>query len=99
MKNRSLKFICEACSNGLRDIPELKLLINRLVTEVNDLKIQKHNNVSNCSEEFIINEISEHNLRVSNLILYNVPESISDNTPDRIAHDSNLVCNVINSII
>lgn len=99
LKNRSLKFFCEACNNGLRDIPELKLLINRLLTEVNDLKIQKNtNNTSNNSEEFIINEISERNLRASNLILYNVPESNSDNTTDRIAQDSNLVCDVISSI-
>jgi len=70
-----------------------------LITEVNDLKIQKNtNNTSNNSEEFIINEISERNLRASNLILYNVPESNSDNTTDRIAQDLNLVCNVINSI-
>jgi hypothetical protein len=99
LKNRSLKFFCEACNNGLRDIPELKLLINQLLAEVNDLKIQKNTyNTSNNSEEFIINEISERNLRASNLILYNVPESNSDNTTDRIAQDSNLVCNLINSI-
>jgi hypothetical protein len=43
-KNRNLKFFCEACNNGLRDIPELKLLINRLIAEVNELKSQKNNN-------------------------------------------------------
>lgn len=37
-KNRNLKFFCEACNNGLRDIPELKLLINRLLAEVNEIK-------------------------------------------------------------
>lgn len=37
LKNFSLKIFCEACNNGLRDIPELKLLVNRLLAEVNDL--------------------------------------------------------------
>ncbi|KAF0714895.1 PHD-type domain-containing protein [Aphis craccivora] len=40
MANRNLKFFCEACNNGLRDIPELKLLINRLIAEVNELEVQ-----------------------------------------------------------
>ncbi|KAL4088675.1 hypothetical protein QTP88_023759 [Uroleucon formosanum] len=99
-KTRNLKFFCESCNNGLRDIPELKNLINRLLSEVNDLKNQKNiKNDSHGSEEFIINEVSERNMRASNLILYNVTESNSDNTADRIAHDSNVVSNLIDSII
>lgn len=54
--------------------------------------------MSDHSEEFLMNEIDERNLRASNLILYNVPESNSYNTIGRIAQDSNLVCNLINSI-
>lgn len=99
-KNRNLKFFCEACNNGLRDIPELKLLINRLLSEVNELKSQKkNNNVQNQFEEFIIGEVGERNIRASNLIFYNVPESTLDNSVDRVKHDSNLVSNVIDSII
>lgn len=41
MKNCGLKFVCEPCNNGLRDIPELKQLINRILIEVNDNKTQK----------------------------------------------------------
>ncbi|KAE9529155.1 hypothetical protein AGLY_011951 [Aphis glycines] len=101
LKCLSLKYFCESCNNGLRDIPELKMLINRLLCEVNELRNQKNNgnNVSQNSEEFIINEIGDRNMRASNLILYNVPESNSDNTADRIAHDSNVVSNFIDSII
>ncbi|CAI6358063.1 unnamed protein product [Macrosiphum euphorbiae] len=101
LKTRNLKYFYESCNNGLRDIPELKMLINRLLSEVNELKNQKKNgnNVSHYSEEFIINEIGDRNMRASNLILYNVPESNSDNTADRIAHGSNVVSNLIDSII
>jgi hypothetical protein len=95
-----LKFFCKACNNGLRDIPELKLLINRLLAKVNELKSQKNNNnVQNHSEEFIIGEVGERNIRASNLIFYNIPESNLDNAVDRINHDSNFVCNLIDSII
>ncbi|XP_060847763.1 uncharacterized protein LOC132927278 [Rhopalosiphum padi] len=68
--------------------------------EVNELKSQKNNNnVQNHSEEFIIGEVGECNIRASNLIFYNVPESNLDNAVDRVNHDSNLVSNVIDSII
>lgn len=100
LKNRNLKYFCEACNKGLRDIPELKILINRLLAEVEELKSQKKfNSVQNHSEEFIIGEVGERNIRASNLIFYNVPESNADNAVDRVAHDSNLVSNVINSFI
>ncbi|CAI6359617.1 unnamed protein product [Macrosiphum euphorbiae] len=78
------------------------MLINRLLSEVNELKNQKNNgnNISYYSEEFIINEIGDRNMRASNLILYNVPESNSDNTADRKnTADSNVVSNLIDSII
>lgn len=102
LKNRNLKFFCESCNKGLRDIPELKALINRLLVEVNELKNLKKNNNKNelqCSEEVIINEVAERNIRASNLLFYNIPESNSDNINDRISHDSNIVNNTIDSII
>lgn len=99
LKNRGLKYFCEPCNNGLRDIPELKQLINRLLIEVNDLKSQKSlNNGSQRSEEFIIYEINERNIRASYLLIYNVPESTSINSTDRLAHDSNLVNDFIKVI-
>jgi hypothetical protein len=100
LKNRNLKFFCESCNKGLRDIPELKALINRLLVEVNELKNLKNNNNKNelqCSEE-IINEVAERNIRASNLLFYNIPESNSDNINDRMSHDSNIVNNIIDSI-
>lgn len=78
LKNRNLKYFCEACNNGLRDVPELKYLINRLLAEVNELKNQNNNNNTSHehhSEEFIIGEVDERDIRASNLIFYNVAES------------------------
>lgn len=98
LKNRYLKFFCESCNKGLRDIPEFKALLNRLLVEVNELKNLKENNNNNelhCSEEVIINEVSERNIRASNLLFYNIPESNSDNINDRISHDSNIIESII----
>jgi len=96
-KTHNLKQFC----NALRDIPELKILINHLLNEVNELKNQKKiiNNVSHCSKEFIINEIGDRNIRASNLILYNITKFNSDNTADRIANNFYVVSNLIDSII
>lgn len=99
LKNRNLKYFCDSCSNGVREIPELKMLIQRLLTEVSELRNLSGKNSSARSDEFIINEINERNLRASNLILYNVPESSSTVIADKIAHDFNLVNDVINSIV
>jgi hypothetical protein len=70
----------------LRDIPEFKALLNRLPVEVNELKNLKKNNNKNelhCSEEVIINEVAERNIRASNLLFYNIPESYFDNINDK----------------
>lgn len=68
----------------------MRQLINRLLIEFDDLKSKKtFNNGSQRSEEIIINKC---NRRVSNLLIYNVPESTSDNSADRHDdHDSKLV--------
>jgi len=74
------------CSNRLLEIIELKLLINRLLAEINELKKLSGKNPSR-TVKFIINEINERNIRVSNLMLYNVPESISSVIADKITYD------------
>ncbi|KAL4107337.1 hypothetical protein QTP88_017699 [Uroleucon formosanum] len=73
LKNRSLKYFCSTCEQGLKELPELKLLIKKLLVEVEGLKncpLQRSNN--EVCNEFIINEINERNRRASNLICYNL---------------------------
>jgi len=60
MKNRSLKYFCSNCEQGLKELPELKLLIKKLLVEVEGLKncpFQLPNN--EVCNEFIINEVNE----------------------------------------
>jgi len=99
LKNRSLKYFCSTCEQGLKELPELKLLIKHLLVVVEGLKncpLQRLNN--EVCNEFIINEIHEWNRRAANLICYNVIESDSNQSDVRIAHDRDQVNNILASI-
>ncbi|CAI6348838.1 unnamed protein product [Macrosiphum euphorbiae] len=99
LKNRSLKYFCSTCEQGLKELPELKLLIKKLLVEVEGLKncpLQRLNN--EVCNEFIINEINERNRRAANLICYNVIESDSNQSDVRIAHDREHVNNFLATI-
>ncbi|KAF0763616.1 tensin-2-like [Aphis craccivora] len=50
MKNRSLKYFCSNCEQGLKELPELKLLIKKLLVEVEGLK--------NCPFQLPNNELT-----------------------------------------
>lgn len=59
-----LKYYCEFYNNGLRDIPDMKILISRLLAVVNELQNRKNPyNVSHCSDNFIINEIGKRYIK------------------------------------
>lgn len=98
LKNLTLKYFCPSCEKGLRNIPELKQLINRLLADVNELKLSKGVN-KQISEDFIINELNDRSQRASNLIIYNIQESTALITADKIKHDELAVSNIIASII
>lgn len=98
LKNHTLKYFCPSCEKGLRDISELKQLINRLLADVNELKVSKCANKP-ISEDFIINELHYLRQRASNLIIYNIPESTALITADKIKHVESAVSKVIDSII
>lgn len=98
-KKSYLKILCPSCEKGLRDIPGLKDLINRLLTEVDLLKLSNGAN-SAISKDFITNELNDCNMRATNLIMYNTPESTAVNTADKIRHGEDVsVFNDIGSIV
>lgn len=84
LKNRLLKFFCLGCDQGLNKLPELKTFIKKLLSKVDGLK--NNSNVAR-SDEFIINEIIERNVRSKNLIFYNVNKFESNRPGERIAND------------
>jgi len=75
LKNRSLKYFCNGCDLGLKELPDLKLLIKKLLVEVENLKNMNPSNTSvHHSSEFIFNEINERNQCANNLLFYNIEE-------------------------
>lgn len=98
LKNRLLKFFCSDCEKGLKELPELKSLLNKLLVEVENLKSNLGNN-PNLSNEFIINEINERNKRAKNVIFYNIQESNSNQTGERLSYDNKQVNSTIASIL
>jgi len=98
LKNRLLKFFCSDCDKGLKELPELKSLLNKLLVEVEDLKSNLGNN-PNLSNEFIINEINERNKRAKNVIFYNIQESNSNQTSERLSYDNKQINSTIASIL
>lgn len=104
LKNRILKFFCASCDQGLKELPELKTLIKKLLVDVDNIKNITINNTNstdniNFSNEFVINEINERNRRANNLIFYNIEESDSNRSDDRITSDFNHINNIISIIL
>jgi len=98
LKNRCLKFFCDACDQGLKEIPELKTLIKKLLVEVESLKNSSYKSVESQGDDFIINEIHERNIRSRNLIFYNIAECDSNRSDNRSEYDITQVNDVIKSI-
>lgn len=105
LKNRSLKYVCDSCDQGLKELPELKILIKKLLVEVEKLKNMNFNSDSgnmssvNFSNEFIFNVINERNRCANNLLFYNIEEFDSNRLDDRISFDQVQINNIIKTIL
>lgn len=75
-KDRSLKYFCYACDDGLKVLSELKTLIRKFLIEAESLKnsYTQHTGIQ-VDNEFIMNGISDHNKHTFNIILYNINQS------------------------
>ncbi|CAG9826462.1 unnamed protein product [Diabrotica balteata] len=71
-KNRVLQFLCQECKSGMKLVPKLFKLIEKLQNEVNDMKLQN----SKYQEEDIVSEVFERQKRMNNLIIHNLGESV-----------------------
>lgn len=105
LKNRSLKYFCDSCDQSIKELPELKLLIKKLLVEVENLKNRNLNSDSSnmssvhFSNEFIFNEINERNRCANNLLFYNIEECDSNRLDDRITFDLVQINKVIKTIL
>lgn len=88
LKNRYLKYLCHACQEGLRLVPLLKTKIDELENKFNQLiKDSNSKSSSNCNStstdsnfhlESLLIEIEERKTRAKNIMIYNLPESQTD---------------------
>jgi hypothetical protein len=103
LKIRKLLFLCEACKNGLGEVPVLIKAVSEIKKEV--LKLQgssltRQNNPSKDMENNhdIINEIEERSKRRKNVIIANIKESEKVNGHERKIDDKNTVINILSPI-
>jgi hypothetical protein len=94
LKNTLLKFFCTIYDKDLKELPELKSLLNKLLIEVDNLK-SNLSYTQNLSNDFIINEINERNKRANNIIFYNIQENNSNLSGERLSHDISRVNSTI----
>lgn len=88
LKNRTLKYLCQVCQEGLRLVPLLKAKVDELENKFNQLikdNITKNSSSANSTTdpsfqlESLLNEVEERKDRAKNIMLYNLPESPTDN--------------------
>lgn len=99
--NKFITFNCEDCkkTDYSAIFRELKDVISILQKEIADLKekLAKPNETTD-NINTIINEITDRKRRAKNVVLYNVAESTSTNTDERIKHDDKQVERLLSQI-
>lgn len=94
-------FHCDSCTAAKNEISELKQMLSKLTVEIEELKQKSATPIEALPHNYmetVINEINERNNRSSNIIIYNVEESASDNKDIRIAHDISQASEVIKKV-
>lgn len=96
MKNKSLKYFFSVYEQGIKRLPDLKLLIKKLPVEFEGPKNYPLQRLKyELCNKFII---KKRNRRAENLICHNIIESDSHQSDVRIAHYCNHVVSIIRAI-
>nr|CAI5843070.1 unnamed protein product [Callosobruchus analis] len=105
LKNkRKLKFYCDACEEGLCKVPslikevaDLKDSVNKINEMLSRERINNNSaNNSNCNMEDIISEMLDRQNRATNVIMYNMNESVRNTQTERIHEE--LVLRVLSEL-
>lgn len=99
--DRQIKYNCDQCKNLpnlLSVITQLKEVIEKLQQDVNDLKSGMVTQAP-LSTETIISEVAERQARASNIIIFNIKESIANDSRARVNEDFLQVQNALKKII
>lgn len=97
MKNkRGASWSCRNCNVVSNDINELRAAILTLKNEI--LSRERSTTIAESAFEEIINEINDRNNRKQNIVLFNVPEPISQNADERKEHDRTTTLSILRSL-
>lgn len=91
---RVMTFLCGDCKSALSQLPLIMKKLNELTEEVQQLRMRQ----SMLATESAIKEINERANRSSNIIIYDVPESVSDMVDERKEHDRRECTAVVQTI-
>lgn len=111
-KSCSMKIVCNSCNLNMDQFSKIKNLIssleNHFTKSISELKTQfeeklneiKSSHVTNESKisESLIQEISERQKRASNVLIFNIEESISQQPDERMQHDKDAVKSLLDTI-
>ncbi|KAJ8966556.1 hypothetical protein NQ314_003451 [Rhamnusium bicolor] len=107
---RTLKFFCEVCQEGLRMLPimqkkieNLKSKLEKLINKLDGLSVSGANLPQSTAEaapdcDQFITEMDERKRRANNIMVFNLPESSTTQTEDKINEDLALITSVISNV-
>lgn len=107
IQKRVLLFFCDDCRTSFKQVPLLVRKVQELQKEVKDLRDEvkqlKESKANigvygQLSPEEIVNEINERQKRASNVIIYNLKESVCESYEQKLADDKNTVVQIINNL-
>lgn len=101
--NKGYNWTCKNCREFGQDLKNLTTLILKLQEDISALKTENLKlKESNTSLEFeeVIAEINERKRRKNNLVIFNIPESNQQQSPDIILNDEKKeVLSILNTVI
>lgn len=94
LKTRVVTFLCESCKSTMAQLPSIMKKLDELDKEVQQLRLRQNM----LATESAIQELAERGKRANNLIIYDIPESSSDQPLQRQEHDTEECKTIIASL-
>ncbi|CAH2108988.1 unnamed protein product [Euphydryas editha] len=91
---RVVTFLCADCRSTMTPLPSILKKLNDLTDEVQQLRLRQNM----MATEAAVHELTERKYRAQNIIVYDIPESTSENIQEKKKHDSEEVAKLIRGV-